>query len=138
MNKTVFYILSFTWGLPLTLAGVIIAGFLLLTGHKPERFGYGFYFRIGRTNWGGQELGPFFLRDKSPDPHLCYHEAGHGIQNCIFGPFMIPFICLPSFLRYWARRIARRMGHKLKHGYDDIWFEGWATRLGHKYFDSRY
>ena len=58
MKKTAFNILSWTWGLPLTLIGLIAAIVLIASGHKPHRFGYCIYFNIGKW-WGGQELGFF-------------------------------------------------------------------------------
>ena len=47
-----FYLRSFTWGLPVNLGGAVVAAGLLLTGHKPERFGNCINFTVGR-NWGG-------------------------------------------------------------------------------------
>ena len=130
MKKSVFYLLSLTWGLPLTLAGSVVALALLLTGHKPKRWGYCWYFEIGR-NWGGFEMGCFFVKDRTPSRHIMNHEHGHGIQNCYLGPFMPFVVCLPSSLRYWFRALRSRLfpQHKLK-PYDSVWFEGQATRLG--------
>ena len=44
MTKTAFYLLSFTWGLPTTLAGCVWAGIHLLRGHRPKKWGYCWYF----------------------------------------------------------------------------------------------
>ena len=68
-NKCLFYLLSFTWGLPLTLVGCVVAIVLLITGHKPKKWGYCYYFEIGK-NWGGLELGPFFLVNKDASNHI--------------------------------------------------------------------
>lgn len=127
-NKVIFYFLSLTWGLPMTLLGALISLVLICAGYKPKRFHHFIYFEIGEK-WGGFESGMFFFVNKNPSLHLKQHEAGHGIQNCIFGFFM-PFISLWSVARYWYR--------KLKKGnlppYDSIWFEGQATKLGKKHF----
>lgn len=132
MNKKLFYILSFTWGLPLTLIGLVVALVLFMTGHRAKKHGWCYYFAIGE-NWGGLELGIFFLCDKKEIAHTKNHEFGHGIQNCYFG-FLMPFIvCIPSVIRYWYREIRTRRGKENKKGYDDIWFEGQATYLGTKY-----
>lgn len=132
MNKKLFYILSFTWGLPLTLIGLAVALVLFMTGHRAKKHGWCYYFAIGE-NWGGLELGIFFLCDKKEISHTKNHEFGHGIQNCYFG-FLMPFIvCIPSVIRYWYREIRTRRGKENKKGYDDIWFEGQATYLGTKY-----
>ena len=40
------------------------------------------YKRIGK-NWGGVELGCFFLCDKTAGEHTIAHESGHGLQNCL-------------------------------------------------------
>ena len=57
------------------------------------------------------------------------HECGHGIQNCIWGPLMIFVVCIPSATRYWYREFKyHRKGLTPPTKYDDIWFEGQATR----------
>ena len=135
MNKSAFYILSFTWGLPLTLMGCLVAGVLVCLGYRPKKFGYSYYFEIG-TDWGGLELGLFFLTDTSPTHHLKCHEFGHGLQNCLYGIFMIPIVCIPSAIRYWYREVIWRISPKkyysLPEEYDAIWFEGQATNWGIK------
>ena len=131
MNKFLFYFLSFTWGLPLTLAGLLVTLFLLITGHKPKKWGYCWYFDIGKSYWGGLELGPCFLKDKSDSTHIKNHEFGHGLQNCVFGPAMIFVVVIPSACRYWYRELKYYRNLKLPPtDYDDIWFEGMATRWG--------
>ena len=56
LDKKTFYLLSFTWGLPMTLAGLAMAIGMLLTGHRMHRFGPCFYFERGK-NWGGMTWG---------------------------------------------------------------------------------
>lgn len=132
MNKAAFYILSFTWGLPLTLIGCLVAGALMCLGYRPKKFSYSFYFEVG-DNWGGVELGIFFITDTSPTHHLKCHEFGHGLQNCIYGIFMIPLVCIPSAMRYWYREIiwyTDRKKYNQLPDYDAIWFEGQATKWG--------
>lgn len=132
MKRTVFYLLSFTWGLPMTLLGCIVALVLVVTGHKPKRWGYCWYFEVGE-NWGGVELGVFFVTDKTPTEHTKNHEHGHGIQNCYFGFLMPVIVCIPSAIRYWYREYARyTQPYKQLPPYDSIWFEGQATRLGNE------
>lgn len=133
LNKKSFYLLSFTWGLPVTAAGCLVGLFLRLTGHPADRHGWSLGFRSGRKNWGGMSWGPVFLRDRGEDKRLCAHEFGHAIQNCIYGPLMLPLVCLPSTLRYWTRRIAKHFGRTPKKPYDSVWFERQATELGETY-----
>lgn len=67
------------------------------------------------------------------------HEWGHGIQNIILGPLMPFLVAIPSCIRYWYRELLVRSGEK-KYAdlpdYDSIWFEGWATKLGKKYYKA--
>lgn len=128
MNKFAFYLLSFTWGLPLTLVGLIVALVMLCAGYKPHKWGYCYYFEVGE-NWGGLEFGMIFLVNKNPSVHIKNHEFGHGIQNCYWG-ILMPFICIVSAIRYWYRAIRIKLGKKNKTKYDDFWIEGQATKLG--------
>ena len=130
MTKKTFYFLSFTWGLLYTTAGLFIALIMLLTGHKPKKWGWSWYFETGKKPWGGAEWGLIFLKDKYSRDSLKNHEFGHAIQNCCYGPLMIPLVSLPSSIRYWFRRISERLGRKPARDYDDIWFEKQATQLG--------
>lgn len=130
INKFLYYFLNLTWGIVLTLFGTVVSFFLIVTGHKPKRFGGCWYFNIG-DNWGGLEMGLFFITDKQDDYRLKCHEYGHSIQNCIWGPLCIFVITIPSTIRYWVLRIRTKMG-KENPDYDSIWFEGQATKWGMK------
>ena len=101
MSKTVFWILSFTWGLIMTSLGLIIFIILRVSGFKPRKNQYGWAFEIGEE-WGGVEFGPIHIVNQNPSQHILDHEFGHSIQNCYIGPFMI-FISLASAVRYWYR-----------------------------------
>ena len=130
----IFWFLSLTWGLPMTLMGAIVAFALLITGHKPKCFHHSIYFEVGE-NWGGFEAGGFFFTDKTPSLHTKQHESGHGLQNIVLGPLMPFVVSIPSAIRYWYRRIKqKRNPNVVLPPYDSIWFEGQATRLGEKYF----
>lgn len=134
-TKAIFYILSFTWGLPMTLIGLISALVLICAGYKPKRWGGCIYFNVGK-NWGGVELGLFFITDQRDSTHTKNHEFGHAIQNCWFGVLMPFLVCIPSAIRYWYREIRyNRKGITPPTKYDDIWFEGQATALGTKYIE---
>jgi hypothetical protein len=129
-NKYFFYALSFTWGLPLTLVGCIVALALIITKHKPKKWGYCYYFEVGK-NWGGLELGPIFIVGKNASVHTKDHEHGHAFHNCWFGPLMPFVISLPSAIRYWHRELVYYRKHKKPNTkYDDVWFEGTASSLG--------
>ena len=125
-----FYFLSFTWGLPFTLVGLIVAFVLRLLGYRSKKFILVRFFEIGKS-WGGLNLGLFFITSQNSTFSLRCHEFGHAIQNYMFGPLTPFIICIPSAIRYWYRELHYyRRGKKPKTDYDDIWFEGQATRLG--------
>lgn len=134
MKKSTFYILSLTWGLPITMVGYIVASVLYISGCKLKRHGWCRHFELGK-NWGGLNLGPVFLTHKDPSDHMKNHEFGHAIQNCIYGPFMI-LIILASAIRYWIREYRHRI-KKVPYAdlppYDSVWFEGQATAYGTKH-----
>lgn len=136
LKLILFYVLSFTWGIILSSIGLIACLGLLITGHKPHLFHGRVYFEVG-SNWGGMELGCFFICGKNPSLHIKQHECGHGIQNIIFGPLTPFLISIPSAIRYWYREIIYRKD-KMKYyslpSYDSIWFEGQATKIGEKLF----
>lgn len=131
-----FYFLSFTWGILMTTVGLLVAFGLLVTGHKPKRWGGCMYFVVGNENWGGVSLGPVFLTDKSSSNSTKNHEHGHSWQNCFFGPLMLFLVCIPSATRYhyrnWLVKSGRRKFSDLSE-YDSVWYEAQATKLGNKY-----
>ena len=135
MSKLKFYLLSFTWGLPMNIIGGLVALVLILCGKRPKRWNHCFYFEVGE-DWGGVELGIFFITNKNPSKHIKNHEFGHGIQNCWWGPLFPFVIAIPSAIRYWYRELVYYINEDKYWDlpdYDDIWFEGQATRLGTKY-----
>lgn len=134
LNNVVFYALSFTWGAIMSLIGLVAVLVLWIKGYKPQLFHNRIYVEVGH-NWGGVSLGCFILVCKEVDYNLLAHEAGHGIQNAIFGPLFPFVIAIPSAIRYWYRYFKYdRQNKKAPTAYDAIWFEGWATDLGRKYF----
>lgn len=135
-SRKQFYTLSFTWGLLLTLVGCCVAAYLILTGHKPQKWGYCYYFEVGKTNWGGLELGPIFLTGKNASTLTKNHEHGHALQGCMLGPLMPFVVSIPSAIRYWYRIIRHKIGKPCMTDYDGIWFEKQATELGNKFMNN--
>ena len=132
-----YYLRSFTWGLPVNIAGAVAAAGLLATGHKPERFGNCINFTVGK-NWGGGSMGVFMITCKNASQRLKEHEHGHSIQNCFYGPLM-PIINLRSSSRYLYRACIQLLKpNKTLPPYDSIWFEGEATELGRTYMNQRF
>lgn len=111
--------------------GTIVYFTLILFGCKPKSF-YGIcpYFEIG-SNWGGLEMGWFFICSKHSSDRLKSHEVGHGVQNAAIGGLKMLSLCIGSAMRYWWRAI---FGAKTP--YDSWWFEGQATEIGLKYVNK--
>ena len=137
ISEREFYLRSFTWGLPVNIAGTFVAAGLLAAGHKPERFGNCINFTVGK-NWGGGSMGIFMFTCKNASRRLKEHEHGHSIQNCFYGPFM-PLINLRSSSRYLYRTCVQRLiPDKTLPPYDSVWFEGEATNLGRQYINQQF
>ena len=136
-RRILFYLLSFTWGAIMSTIGLIAMGIFACCGRV--RVWHGRLYALVGNDWGGLELGCFFLAGKNGEsnPHLCGHECGHGLQNCLWGPLFIFVIFLPSAIRYWYRYLRyERKGKTPPTKYDDIWFEGQATKWGTKYVNT--
>ena len=112
ISKPLFYVLSVTWGCIMTTIGAIVALVLLILGYRPKKWNYCYYFEVGE-NWGGIELGMFFITDKSSSIRTKNHEHGHGIQNCYLGVFMPFVVCIPSAARYWLREFKTQKTKRL-------------------------
>lgn len=128
--KKAFYILNFTWGIIMNIIGAIAAcGVMLDTGVKPIRHAGNIVFKFGHY-WGGVSLGIFTFMCLEADEHTLNHEFGHSIQNAIFGPFFIPLVAIPSFIRCQKFNNNIKKGIPNEEDYDAAWFEGSATKWG--------
>lgn len=140
-SKFIYYLLQYTWGLPLTIVGWIVAAALRITGHKPVLwYGPCPVFVIGKR-WGGVSIGTTIIVDDSTEnfpeskggiSQILNHEFGHSIQNALFGPFMLFLVSVPSAIRYqWSTRKMRKdpeWGRTFD--YYGIWFEFTASVWG--------
>lgn len=133
MKKSLYWILSLTWGLPMSIAGLATLGIMRLRKHEVKHHKNALYMSIGH-NWGGVNLGCVFFVDKENEHEFDKnHEYGHSIQNIIYGP-LTPFIVgLPSLIRATYRTILEKFGKKFKTDYYDIWFEAQANYFGGKF-----
>jgi hypothetical protein len=139
-NKVLYYILAFTWGLPMTLIGLFVALVLICLRYRANTYGGCLHFSVGKK-WGGVSLGIVIITDDNTPKRTMNHEFGHSLQNCCYG-FLMPFIvCIPSVIRYWYRELRYHRRNIIPPtAYDDIWFEGQATRWGDEmiqYFTER-
>lgn len=127
-----FYLLQFTWGLPMNIIGGLVALILLCCGKRPKRHGWNIYFELP-VNFG-LELGIFFIAPVNDSLHTKNHELGHSIQNIYFGPFTIGAVCIPSAARFWFLELMYRIRGEQETEYDAIWFEGQATNSGTEFY----
>ena len=134
-NKTLYYILNFTWGIIMNIFGAVGACVMLAQGKKPTRHGGSIMFTTG-SGWGGVSLGIFSFVCKEASKHTKDHEYGHSLQNAVYGPLFPFIVAIPSFIRYHYRDAQEKKGIKPTTGYDDIWFEGQATDWGTKTIDK--
>ena len=126
-----FYILQWTWGILMNIAGLVGLVIGLCFKKKPERFGHDIL--IPTTGYWGLSLGMFIFANPIYKDMLC-HEHGHSFQNAVFGPFMIVLVGIPSVIRFWYREAIYKCGnYKKLPDYDAIWFEGMATESGTKF-----
>ena len=133
----IFWLLSLTWGLPATLAG--FTGFVLCLsrGLRPKLYHGNVYFET-RRKAGSLNLGPFFFLSKNYDERVKYHEAGHGIQNIIYGPLFLPLIGLTSivwyhiFLKKYKEQLKTWNKDERNAAYEKWWVEKQASDFGRK------
>lgn len=137
LSKRRFYLLSFTWGLLVTLSGCVLAFLFLLFGYRPKRFGYCFYFE-SRHLKGGFNAGIFIFVCGGASKRMLFHEHGHSIQNCLYGPAMPFLVSIPSTCRYHYRKLRKLINKNcFLPPYDGVWFEKEATRFG-RYFSNEH
>lgn len=99
--KFLYYLIQWTWGLPMNIIGGIACLVCAIRKCPIQKYRNGVEILVN-NNFGGLELGMFFIRGKD-----CLgvrpHEYGHGIQHLWWGP-LFPFVIgLPSAARYWLR-----------------------------------
>lgn len=84
---------------------------------------------------GAFSCGPFTVTPPYQSRGLLSHEAGHAIQNIMYGPLMPFIVSLPSVIRFYHRaRIQKKNPQAQLSDYDSIWFEAQATKLGIRHF----
>jgi len=130
-----FYLVQWTWGLPVNLVGGI--AFLICTkikGYRWQRFGYS---KIVYVPWkgGGLSMGLFiFVKAQHSNKTWTYncriHEYGHTWQCLILGPLYYLVIALPSVI--WCNCFAC---YRKKNNvpYSAAYCESWADLWGQKF-----
>lgn len=132
-----YWLIQLTWGIITTVLGFLLAFILRLFDCPMYKNGYGYITTVG-GNWGGLSLGPFAFCGRYEDKNsTCYnldwfehtrrHEFGHSLQVLFLGPLWLFVVAIPSAIRYWYHRLTPNKQHK---GYNDVWFEGTASKWG--------
>ena len=103
MKKFIYYLLQWTWGLPMNIIGGIVCLIALCCKCPVQKYRNAIEILVPQ-NFGGVELGMFFVRGKDC-PSVAPHEYGHTIQNLWWGPLFPFVVALPSAARYWIREI---------------------------------
>lgn len=141
INRAVYWLLQFSWGILQNLVGLCI--FLALLAARPRAERYLFHGAIV-THWGrrgsmGCGLFIFYGHYTAPEPiasSVLVHEFGHTVQSMLLGPFFLPIIGLPSLI--WATadyyEKLRRRQHR---SYYDLYCEAGANRLGERVSHER-
>lgn len=96
------WVASLTWGLPITLIGLVAFLFLSVRGERFKKFGPIICFPI--TDGWGLNLGLVAIVPKDFNFNTNCHEFGHCLQACLFGPIMPFIIAIPSVVRFWFRK----------------------------------
>lgn len=135
VKSFLFYLVQWTWGLPVNLVGGI--AYLICTkllGRRWQHFGYA---RIVYLPWnaGGLSLGLFiFMKDHHKNKKWTYntriHEYGHTWQCLLLGPLYYLVVALPSCI--WCNFFE---GYRKKHNvsYYKLYCESWANAFGQKF-----
>lgn len=124
-RRILFYLLQFTWGLPVNLIGLIV--FLCCRKrYSSEPFCNSVVTCLPGAR-GGLSLGIFIFLSTRDLRRLRIHEYGHTVQCLFLGPLYWAAVALPSAI--WYHFFG---GFRKKHGvrYDALYCERWATAWG--------
>lgn len=134
-NRALFYIVQFTWGLPVNFFSGLAYLFFKMHGYRQERY---YYSRItylpAKKATSAFALGIFIFtfvdssgRENFRGSKISVHEYGHVCQAYILGPFYWLLVALPSLTWFWLFE-----SYRVKRGvqYDKLYCEGWASKLG--------
>lgn len=139
MKTLIFYLIQFTWVLPVNLISCIMYIILTLGGCKRERFYNAFVIYIPSRRFSyGVSLGVFIFitvkaaksMEECQKADMLVHEYGHTYQALILGPLYWFVVGIPSFI--WMCFFVRyRINNNIS--YYDFYTEAWANSLGQKY-----
>lgn len=130
-----FYIVQWTWGLPVNLVGGIAFFICTKILKRPyQRFGYSWIVYLP-WNAGGLSMGTFiFVKANAKSKTWTYntriHEYGHTWQCLLLGPLYYLVVALPSVI--WCNVLA---GYRKRNNisYYKLYCESWANAWGQKF-----
>ena len=125
---------QWTWGLPQSLLGLILAVKYRRCPHKEVG---GALATLHDGNWGGVSLGMFIFVPGGLGPEreawLLAHEYGHTLQSALLGPLYLLVVGVPSYL--WANLPRNRRARAERHiPYESRYPENWAEALGRRHY----
>ncbi len=130
-----FYLIQWTWGLPVNVVGGI--AYLIYAKIKKYPTGKFGYANIVYMPWnaGGLSMGLFiFMKDKHQKPDWQYntriHEYGHTWQCLLLGPLYYIVVALPSVV--WCN-VFQKYREKNNVSYYKLYCESWANAWGQKF-----
>ena len=131
MKLFLYRLWQWSWGLPQSLLGAVIA---LIFRKCPHAWYQGSYVTVWPLR-SSMSLGMFLFLRQSWTPQekaLLTHEYGHTVQSLLLGPLYLLVIGLPSFL--WAGFAPLvRLRKRKKLPYSWLYTERWADRCGAKF-----
>lgn len=135
LKDFIFYLIQWTWGLPVNLVGgLMFLFFTKIKGYRWQHFGYS---KIVYVPWngGGLSMGLFiFIKAQPKSKTWLYncriHEYGHTWQCLLLGPLYYIVIALPSVI--WCNCFA---GYRKKNNvpYCAVYCEKWADLWGQRF-----
>lgn len=137
VKKFLFYLIEWTWALPINLIGLV--GFGIFAGYrncKHERFCNAVITYVpGRPDWGGISFGTFIFMNPDRDEEFKFnariHEYGHTFQALLLGPLWFLVVAIPSFI--WCNfKPCKEYREKNNVSYYWLYCEGWANSWGQK------
>lgn len=135
MEKFKYYILQWTWGLPMNVIGLIVFVAAKMLGWRTYKWRKAICIVMPSKNFSAIDLGMFIVRGVMNE-HSLPHEYGHSIQNIQWGWSFLFSIGLPSLIRslYYSFYyiFIYSFNRKSLPDYYSIWFEKQATELGQR------
>lgn len=138
MNAFLFYLIQFTWGMPVNLISGIAFLIMTIKGYERERFYNAVITYVpSHTPRGAISLGVFiFITYKAGEPRedhlnrfISIHEYGHSFQVLMLGALYWFVIGIPSLI--WERCFEAYREKNII-SYYSFYTETWANRLGER------